>query len=72
VNISTHDLPLPPADADYVNPTATERSASLGGFTLEQARYNCRVSTARRLAQARAEFFTPDRDRWARFLSIFK
>jgi hypothetical protein len=64
------DLPLPPADADFLGPNADNRSQSLGGFTIEAARYNCRLTNARKLAAAQAAQPTPVLNGWRKRLEL--
>ena len=64
------DLPLPPANADFLGPNADNRSQSLGGFTLEAALYNCRLSRSRELAAAQAAQPTPVLNGWRKRLEL--
>lgn len=67
-------LPLPPASADFIggDTPRSHRSHLACGYTLDQMRYNCRVSRAKELAAAEAAKPAPLRDAQARILDLLQ
>lgn len=64
------DLPLPPADADFIGP-ARESKFEKHRFTLAEIRYNCRLTEAKAIRDADlAAQGTPVRDGFTKIFEI--